>query len=281
MRFSERIGKKEIKSVIQIDFMDDDLRNGLWNIVHIFFIHNLRESYYTQESPYFQLCNEIWFSYFKKPIDEIPGKTSDVERIMKSFFFLESDFLDIYDFIDFLVAAKYEKIDNDLFIKNLNFILKRELSGYRFINSQLSPITDEKEINEIEKAITNNKNIRGVKIHLQEALNKLSDRKNPDYRNSIKESISAVESICQFITDDPKAELGKALKKIDSKIPIHNALQQGFIKIYGYTSDGDGIRHAILEESNLDQEDALYMIIACSSFINYLTTKLDKIGLKI
>jgi len=112
-------------------------------------------------------------------------------------------------------------------------------------------------------------------------LNKLSDKKNPDYRNSIKESISAVESICQQITQDPKAELGKALKTIKTKLSIHGALEQGFIKIYGYTSDGDGIRHALMDEPNLDQEDALYMLITCSSFVNYLIIKANKIGLEI
>jgi len=33
MRFSERIGKKKPKCDLQIDLMDADLRNGLWNIV--------------------------------------------------------------------------------------------------------------------------------------------------------------------------------------------------------------------------------------------------------
>jgi hypothetical protein len=31
MLFSERIGITSPKSLIQKDFMDDDLRNGLWN----------------------------------------------------------------------------------------------------------------------------------------------------------------------------------------------------------------------------------------------------------
>ena len=92
-------------------------------------------------------------------------------------------------------------------------------------------------------------------------MSKLSNRKQPDYRNSIKESISAVESISKVISGDPKAELGKALKIIKTKIGLHTALEQGFLKIYGYTSDADGIRHALMEQSSCDFEDAKYMLV--------------------
>jgi hypothetical protein len=39
-------------------------------------------------------------------------------------------------------------------------------------------------------------------------------RKATDFRNSIKESISAVEAMCQILTGDDKATLGQALKKL-------------------------------------------------------------------
>ena len=44
----------------------------------------------------------------------------------------------------------------------------------------------------------------------------MTDRKTPNYRNSIKESISAVEALCKIITENEKATLGKALKIIDN-----------------------------------------------------------------
>jgi hypothetical protein len=59
-------------------------------------------------------------------------------------------------------------------------------------------------------------------------------------------------------------------------MPIHGALEQGFIKLYGYTSHGDGIRHAMMEEDHLDQEDALYMLVSFSSFVSYLMVKWGK-----
>jgi hypothetical protein len=282
MRFSERIKKREVEVIIQIDSIDDELKNGLWNILTIYLFDPLQKNYSIENSSLKSLCISIWFSHFKEPIDTMPLSSDRIKNEIRSRFF-NWDYLEIYDFVDFIAVSDNEYFYNEDYIEAMNFVLKRDLSGYRFVNGILTPIINEVEIGEIERAIssTTNGNLKGVNIHLSDALNKLSDKKNPDYRNSIKESISALESLCQKITGDPKAELGKALKILGSKLPIHRALEQGFIKIYGYTSDSDGIRHAMMEETNLDQEDALYMLIAVSSFINYLITKVNKAGLEI
>ncbi|MBY0098678.1 hypothetical protein [Mesobacillus maritimus] len=62
-------------------------------------------------------------------------------------------------------------------------------------------------------------------------------------------------------------------------VQMHGALREGFLKIYGYTSDGDGIRHALIEEPSLSFEDAKFMLVACSAFVNYLVVKSEKAGI--
>jgi len=104
---------------------------------------------------------------------------------------------------------------------------------------------------------------------------------NPDYRNSIKESISAVESLAKILSNNASDTLGSALSKIKKKLKIHKALEQGFKNIYGYTSDDGGIRHALTEESTSDAEDAMFMLVSCSAFINYLITKAHKADINI
>jgi hypothetical protein len=102
----------------------------------------------------------------------------------------------------------------------------------------------------------------------------LSNREQPDYRNSIKESISAVESLARIMTNNHKATLGDALKIIERSGKLHPALKEGFSKLYGYTSDEGGIRHAMLEEPNLTSADAKFFLISCTNFINYMKSKL-------
>ncbi len=133
----------------------------------------------------------------------------------------------------------------------------------------LAPITSEEEITAVEQAMSHGGQFKPVVSHLETALARLADRLSPDYRNSIKESISAVEAACKIVADDPKASLGQALKKIG----IHPALEKGFSAIYGYTSDADGIRHALFEESTVDADDAKFFLVSCSAFVNYLIAK--------
>jgi len=279
MRFSERIGKTQPKTAIQIDAMDAELKNSIWNVLTGLFIEPMKGGQWLTYSVHQALIELIWFSFFKEPIDQIPFSTRDIAIEIRNRFY-RWDYLKVYDFIDFL-AQTDSSLHIEEFVNAMNLVLKRELSGYRFIDHQLAPITNEQEINEIDNALkTTSKNkLKYVNSHLSDALNKLSDRKAPDFRNSIKESISAVESICQIITGEAKTELGKTLKVLKDKLPIHGALEQGFIKIYGYTSDSDGIRHAMMDESNLDQEDALFMLVSCSAFINYLIAKSVKAGI--
>jgi hypothetical protein len=282
MKFSDRIGITQVKNTIQLNSMDTDLRNGLWNCLKIGFINKMDSTTYdyVRLSPLRGFINGLWFSYYKEPIDNIPSQISKVKEFIKQRFF-QYEWYEVYNFIEFVIENTSESISAGL-IDSINMILKRELSGYRLVSNEFTPITDEEQMSEIQKAIDNSESsseLKGVNIHLKAALHKLSDKANPDYRNSIKESISAIESLSQTISGDKKAELGKALKLIKDKVGLHSALEQGFIKIYGYTSDGDGIRHSLSEESTLDLEDAIYMLISCSAFINYLITKANKAGI--
>ena len=126
----------------------------------------------------------------------------------------------------------------------------------------------------LETALTDSQFV-GVDAHLQQALALYAQRDDPDYRNSIKESISAVESMAKIISGNPKAELSDALKEMEKKKLLHAALKEGFIKLYGYTSDADGIRHSMMDKPNLDAADARYFLLSCTSFINYLKAQIE------
>ena len=99
-----------------------------------------------------------------------------------------------------------------------------------------------------------------------------SNRSKPDYRNSIKESVSAVEAMCKKLTNS-KSALPAALTMLDKnlKVPMPGSLKGGFEKIYGYASSTHGIRHGFSEVQEVGEEDARFMLIACSAFVNYLS----------
>jgi hypothetical protein len=265
--FSERIGA--VRRALQKDSMDEALKNSLWNLVYgLFWSKNT--TLYTNQTSQGQLLVNLWSNHFYKPTDELRSHLSDAMGQVKKLYFA-SDWASSYDFIEFItnnLSFGGTSIVQD-FVAVCNAILVKHVSAYRFVGTTLTPITSEEEIESVEQAMSHGEHFRPVVTHIETALACLADRTSPDYRNSIKESISAVEAACQIITGDWKATLGKALKQLG----LHPALEKGFCAIYGYTGDDDGIRHALSDEATVNADDAKFFLVACSAFVNYLIVK--------
>ncbi|MCY4174465.1 MAG: hypothetical protein OXF25_10515 [Cyanobacteria bacterium MAG CAR3_bin_5] len=96
------------------------------------------------------------------------------------------------------------------------------------------------------------------------------------YADSVADSIHAVESVARTIDPNHGDSLGKALNSLEDEGHLkHKALKQAFMKLYGYTSDEQGIRHALLDQNSADVglDEAIFMFGACASFAAYLTRK--------
>lgn len=188
-----------------------------------------------------------------------------------------NEVLDLLWYICYWLSVATNKCFN-IFQKRFNDLFEKEYIGYRFITGKIVPITDKIEMQEIEKAVQTP--FEGARAQLQKALGFLSDREHPDYKNCVKESISAVESVCKVLANDPKAELGKALKSlIANGMNIHGSLKSAILALYGYASDEGGIRHAEREtESTVTFEEAKFMMVTCSAIVNYLVAEYGKHG---
>ena len=266
-RFSQRKGFKPVSDTIQVNGMSDELRNSIWNVLDVFLYQSDGFLYKQYGEPGVDtFCSNLWFHFFKKPVDTIPTHSEDKIAVIRDFFF-SCEWYEVYDFIEYFID------DNKGFAKLFNAVLEVELSGYRIISGKVVDITHEQEVDMLEEALRDTR-YQGVNAHLQRALELLSDRKNPDYRNSIKESISAVESMAKVITNNPNATLGDALKVLEKGGKLHPALKKGFSNLYGYTNDEDGVRHAMIEEPNIAAADAKFFLLSCTSFVNYLKAKM-------
>ncbi|WP_045761641.1 AbiJ-NTD4 domain-containing protein [Xanthomonas albilineans] len=272
--FSERMGFKATRTVAQVGKMDDALRNGLWNVLYTNFFNN--NHYESHE----YVSRLIWQLYFKRPIDSRPSESAmfngeyraDLDEVRAHFFGCEWN--KVYDFVEFMIglSSRLDLIkDPSRFIKMLRYVLETECSGYRLLNGIFVPIVDPHELDEVNKALSDS--FSESQEHIASALQLMTDRNNPDYRNSIKESISAVEAAARIVSGEPNATLGKALKHLERSGALHAALSGAFSQLYGYTSEADGIRHSLMGESNITQADARYFLMTCSAFVNLLKTK--------
>ena len=274
--FSERYGY--VHREIQIESIDEALRNGLWNV----FIAHVWEPMAEWErssisSSMDDFCKNLWERHFKETrdsLDDFKGiRCYDCDRIRSEIKerMRHYDWYEVYDFLEFVMNNFPSDGSKDKYIAYCNSVLKQEKSGYRLVNGLFTPIISDIEIESIESA----EMIGGpVAIQLRSALNKLSDRQTPDYRNSIKESISAVESQARRIMGDKNATLGKLLIRMERELGLPTPVKEAFSTLYGYASGSSGARHGPLEAKEMEVEFDLakFMLVACSAFINFAVT---------
>ena len=114
--------------------------------------------------------------------------------------------------------------------------------------------------------------LRGSAAHLRKAAEHVNAG---DWAGSVRESIHAVESVARQLDPGAAKTLGPALAALEKRGALHPALKGAFRKLYGYTSDEQGVRHALLDrrDANVGADEAVFMLGACASFTSYLWRK--------
>ena len=274
MKFSERHGYRKVSDVIIREDVTASQRTGIWNVLKTY-AWDLWEEYQYGWTPESQIINEylhrLWIYHFKADLDNLPvfisrrGGKDGYQTIKEHFF--RAKWYEVFDFLEFtskeLIPLFHGGCRGDI-----NHMLEREGSAYRMVEDEVVEVTDKQELLAIEEGLAIPTS--AIKSHLLRSLELLSDRESPDYRNSIKEAVSAVEAACRRLAEDDKATLGQALKKIDG---LHPAMASGFSSLYGFTSDKGGIRHALSDDPSVSYEDAKFMLVACSAFVSFLEAK--------
>jgi hypothetical protein len=273
MRFSQRKGLTPVRLEVQKDSMDAALRNKLWSALWLLVFNADLVDFFHSNEDHEAIRDRLWLHFFERPIDQRPPRglkgLSDYARA----WFMEAKWFEIYDFLE-RVAGELKGAHLERFTNLVNAFLQDGQSAYRLLGASIVDITAEEELTAIVDAQTDSHPLVGVRTHIENAVAKLADRSNPDYRNSIKESIMAVEAMCQALTGDPNVTLGKALKRLkDNGIDLHPALEHAWSKLYGFTNDASGIRHALSNEPTVTAADAKYMLVSCSSFVSYLAAQ--------
>lgn len=270
--FSDRNGIKPENTDMQYKDFDNRTRIAFCNYIDLVVKLLLNRYEYSQYWKRFKLCilRDVYVQEvdFSRCSNNREYKDEDILVIIK-----ETLMNDSYDavltLLEYFVANIEENVKEQRIIDYFNKVLKEEYVGYRYVNSQIIPITSDEELAEIKEAM--NSPFDTVNESFYKASSFLSDRHNPDYENSIKESITAVEKMCSIILGK-NSTLGDALKQLEHNgVKIHPCLKSAFEKLYGYTSDASGIRHCgQLDGSKSTFEEARFMFVSCSAFVNYL-----------
>jgi hypothetical protein len=276
--FSHRKGIRPVQKAIQREMADKELRNRLWTSLKVTVWDKFRSTDHAHRGgswrPVQRLCQLIWTDYFKEPLDTLPIFDLEIPdstyRAFRTHFF-EGEWWTVYDFLEFVLKNCPEDLAESLRMRS-NEVLETENAAYRIVHNEVCEISDEHEINAIEEALS--APFTAARKHLNRCLELLSDKQNPDYRNAVKEAVSALESASQEVSGLPSATLGDCVKSMERSGKLHSAFKEGLLKLYGYTSDSGGIRHALTENDvPPTYSEAKFMLVTCSAFINLLAGK--------
>lgn len=269
MVFSEQMGFAS-KTPIITNNLSDEQKNAIFN----FFYEHIRDDNYNNFFD-IDLVKDIWTKFCKKNIMQLGTNSYLILSEIQSYL-SQSQWFKYYDFLEFLAN------NSNIFgfsYNDINELLNRERCGYKFFNDKLIPVTNDTDMNNIERAI----NLDFDNGHLSKAIDALAIREKPNYSNVVRESIDAVDIVARKIA----MELFNGSKKDTLKesvnlladnnfIDDHQAYQIVLKKLYGYASDG-GFRHPMLDPKyTIDQADATFILSICSAFVSMLVSKYNQ-----
>ena len=283
--FSERYGYTKPSDVIIRERITPEIQNAIcscYDKLPKFFMDS--GLYMHSDGPYMEMEKYLW-SYFLNNRESNFYKGRFYHTVATQYiedksnpWFRKLDLIEVS--VKYLYAYDVKRSRAcpvaNRFVSQLNFEFERLNFAYRVVGQEIVEITSQNEITAIEDALANSSH--NIKMHLCRALELYAQRPNGDYRNSIKESISAVEAFCREKTGENT--LGKALNHMEAKgIVFPQLLKAAFDKLYAYTNQTDtGIRHALMDNDGAytpASEEALFMLVSCSAFLNYLYKKIN------
>ncbi len=237
-----------IKSSSRLDFFHTPIIGGVWGVI-------LRDKYQFFDN----LPMDEWSEGLQ---DHAQALRNSIERL---------PFNRVFDLIQFVI--RHPKCPHE-FIGELEaaFAFSRLAYAIDVANPPtiIPAVTDAEGKAVIDSIRTlDEAGLGGSASHLRSAVECIRLK---DWAGSIRESIHAVESVARQLDSKASGTLGPALESLEKRQTLHPALKDAFSKLYGYTSNEQGIRHALLDQSNANvgMDEAVFMLGACASFASYL-----------
>ena len=280
LTFSQREGKASLPEPMRLEHIPQRFKQLAWQVIDGEICDssalNAVVPYFSREPNIGSILCSYEFDVLGKFHDEIdgytPGSSADVFRDLIG----DEDYHNVLTCIEFILrdercSESLRKGLVDAFDKTPIAYFVDEKNGLPTIMPRFSRESGEATQRAIETICESS--MEGAATHLRQATEHINAQQ---YADSIADSIHAVESVARRI--DPRASktLDPALDSLKGTgVLKHMAFVEAFKKLYGYTSDEQGIRHALLDKKSPDVgiDEAVFMFGACASFAAYLVNK--------
>jgi hypothetical protein len=275
LTFEQAEGIAPLPTQLRRTDVTPELRAVLWDYVYERIEGNIRrvDGYRHTGETWSRLLKAVHVYRDHRSADEFSSRFTEAIKSPKRTF-EKGDYAQIYGWLQFVLQQKAPAG----FAQKIEELLRYCHSPYRVVDQTvLCPIGSDQEAATLKQAFLDAQisGLSGSRKHLRLAATELG---SGNFADSVRESIHAVESAVRVL--EPSGDFSKALAKLEQKSNIHGALKKGFLALYGFSSDEQGIRHPLLDKEApaVDEADAMFMIGACSAFISYLVNKSRSAG---
>ena len=302
-RFSASKGL--VSKTIQTDALDVPTTNLLWNEISIYLKRVIIVTRSANISEHF--LHWFWVEYYREPLDTLypsviktgmrnqaahDNQFDFIYGCLNNSFSTQSDLNQKFNILQHVLDfdppfPEYRKNEIGIFVGNrlilismINQRFEQCFVAYRIVNETITPNINPIEIAAIETASSGSDNLKNVNTHINNSLRLMSQRPIPDYVNSGKESISAVECICRIVANLPDKTLSQALEPVAKMLVLDEGLVKSIKELYWYTCNAEGMRHSLKETDTgyFGAADAMHLLVTCSAIVNLIVDKAQKAG---
>lgn len=274
--FSQKYGYEEVPAPLKLEELPEEARTLIWDLFYLSLDKSSVSGFMGARlvgGPWRQVFQSVHVSLDCLPIDDLDLNFENFRARLRRRIETEP-FNKVFDLLEFVVRHRQcpPQFVNDIGIAfelcRLAYVL--DIGPPPTIMPAVTPeegVALVESLKGLQQA-----GLNGSASHLRKASSCINKR---DWAGSVRESIHAVESVARQLDPDSAQTLGPALDSIERRTRLHPALKKGFESLYGYTCKQQGIRHALLEESNakVGKDEAVFMLGACASFASYLWRK--------
>jgi len=281
LTFSEAQAYEPLPQQIQLGQVSEEFRNYIWSILYEYIRIHCENYRSAKNDSWYSICKYFHVFFVNDPVDTFPDKGNwyydgawkPYILRYKPLFLQELSFNKLFDAIQ--VVMRHPECPHE-FVATVSGIFKICRLSYmidREIKTIIPAVTKQEgqallgAMRELRSA-----GLGGAAEHLRKAVDAIN---GGHWGDSVRESIHAVESVARLLDPDASRTLRPALDSLEQRGGLHPALRGAFNNLYGYTSNEQGIRHALLDntQAKVGQDEAMFMLGACASFASYLWRK--------
>ena len=278
LTFSQAQGLEKLPCLLALAEMPPEARSRLWDVFYRIMMESSATPPACRHPVVFgsweQLLRDLHARFFVEPADDFSQLVPDICDVYKRFFLDETPYNKVFDL---LVHMMRHPLCPSPFVDGIVAVFEECHLAY-VVDTDGAPTIFPAATREEGEAIHTARRdlmrtgLDAANEHLQRAAELLNDG---EWRESVHESISAVESVATGLGTQQNT-LGAVIKRLEEQSDwrLHPAFLAALSKLYGYTSDEQGVRHAATDsDTHVDREEAQFMIGTCASFCSYLLGK--------